>query len=55
LPCRLICWNVDFMGLLKIQIHLMLSDEADANIVSTSLSFRLSIWRCTCGLHLVVF
>jgi hypothetical protein len=55
LPYRLTHWNVDFMGLLKIQIYLMLSAEAHANIVMTSLSFRPSIRRCTCGLYLEVF
>ena len=54
-PCRLIRWNVDFMGLLKIQIYIMLSAETHANIVMTSLSFRPSIRRCTCGLYLEVF
>jgi hypothetical protein len=38
LSCHLICWNVDFEGLLKIQIYLMLSVEAHANILTTSLS-----------------
>ena len=55
LPCRLIRWNVDLMGLPKIQIYLMLSVEAHANIVMTSLSFRPSIRRCTRGLYLKVF
>jgi hypothetical protein len=55
LPCRLIHWNVDFTGLLKIQIYLMLSAEVHANIVMTSLSFRPSIQRCTRGLYLKVF
>jgi hypothetical protein len=39
-PFRLICWNIDFMELLKIQIYIMLSAEANANIMMTSLSFR---------------
>jgi hypothetical protein len=39
LPCYLIPWNVDFMGLLKIQIYLMLSAEAHANILMASLPF----------------
>ena len=55
LPCRLIRWNIDFMGLLKIQIYLMLSAEAHANILMTSLSFRPSIRRRTRGLYLEVF
>jgi hypothetical protein len=55
LPFRLIRWNLDFMELLKIQICPIVSDEAHANIVMTSLSFRPSIRRCTCGLHLEVF
>jgi hypothetical protein len=38
LPCHLIRWNVDFEGLLKIQIYLMLFAEAHANILMTSLS-----------------
>jgi hypothetical protein len=55
LPCRLIRWSVDFMQLLKIQIYLIFSAEAHANIAMTSLSFRPSIRRCACGLHLEVF
>jgi hypothetical protein len=55
LPCRLIRWNVDFMGLLKIQIYLMLYTEAHADIVMTSLYFCPSIQRCMCGLYLEVF
>jgi hypothetical protein len=55
LHCRLIRWNVDFMELLKIQIYLIFSAEAHANIMMTPLSFRPSIRRCTCGLRLEVF
>jgi hypothetical protein len=55
LPCRLIRWNIDFMELLKIQIYVIVFIEAHANIMMTSLSFRPSIRRCTCGLHLEVF
>jgi hypothetical protein len=40
---------------LRIQIYLIFSAEAQANIVMTSLSFHPSIRRCTCGLHLEIF
>jgi hypothetical protein len=55
LPWRLIRCNIDFMELLRIQIYLIFSSEAHANIVMTLLSFRPSIRRCTCGLHIEVF
>jgi hypothetical protein len=52
LPCRLIHWNLDFMGPLKIKIYLMLFSEAHRDdIVILSSVDR----RCMCGLYLEVF
>jgi hypothetical protein len=55
LHCRLICWNVDFMELLKIQIYPIVFCRGCARDLDDIIPFCPSIRRCTCGLHLEVF
>jgi hypothetical protein len=46
LPCRLIRWNIGFMGILKIQIYLMLSSEAhcDDIVILSSIDLEMYVW-----------
>jgi hypothetical protein len=55
MPCRLICWNVDFMELLKIQLYPIVFCWGSCKHHDDIAILCPSIRRCTCSLHLEVF
>jgi hypothetical protein len=54
LPCCLIRWNIDFMGILKIQIYLFFfwgsCKHRDDIIILSSIDPEMYVWSSSCSL-----